>query len=180
MGEMFRPGRTERLRRLAARPQRHRATTQRDTLAWRRAAAALVFVLLASLAAIMTQSAIDSRAETAEWVLTQPHHSAELTYVRDRGKTQDYRASIKGVETAIDDGTVLDGLQVGDRIEYVTNPQDPGWIVAVGDPGDWDPDPLGDRIMAIVMAVLACVGSLLAAAKLVPEDLWRFQHLFGS
>lgn len=173
MEETYRPGRAERRRRLAARLAPRKPVVQRSTLGWRRAAAVGVLLVLMAVAGIMGEAARSSTAETADWVLTQPHQSAQLSYVRDRGKTHEYRIILDGAETPIDDDSALEGGHVGDAIQYVTAPDDPTWIVAVGEPGAWDPDPIGDRILTAVFRIMAGVASLLVGAKLLPEDLRR-------
>ena len=67
--------------------------------------------------------------------------------------------------------------EVGEDIEVVIDPTDPGVVFAVGTPESWDPDRTHDLFMFLLLPGLALFGTGWVAVKLIPEDLERLGRL---
>lgn len=170
----FRSGREERRRRLSERPSPAQRKAPRNSLPLRRTAAVLlplVFLLLAVLLAVGSQETFEHDAQLTR---SEPHLSAPLVEIQDCGRScTDYVLSTDGGVLTLSSSHALYDAELGDEIEYVVDPEDPEWTVAVGELADWEPDPAGDLLLLIVSIGVALWMSAWFINKLVPEDLKR-------
>lgn len=170
----FRPGREERRRRLSERPTPAQRKAPRDSLPLRRAAAVLlplVFLLLAVFFFIGSQESFEHAAQLTR---SEPHLSAPLVEIQDCGRScTDYVLSTDGGQLTLSNSNALYGAELGDEIEYVVDPEDPDWTVAVGEPADWEPDPSSDLLLLVISIGVALWMSAWSIRKLIPEDLKR-------
>ncbi len=98
--------------------------------------------------------------------------SAPLVDIRNcfRG-CSDYVISVDGEERILGNYGALYDPQIGDEIDYVVDPTDPQWSVAVGESEYWVPNPTEDRIILLVLLAMALGASVWTVYKLLPEDL---------
>ncbi|MFJ2618487.1 hypothetical protein [Glutamicibacter sp. NPDC087344] len=148
--------------------------SKRDTLPRRRAAAVALALALPLLAVGISSEAETSFAYDAHLVATESSASARLVEISGchRG-CSNYVLSKGGEEFPLDRYDALDDPQVGDEVDYVVDPQDPGRAVAVGYPEFWESDPDGNLLLRLVLMAMALGAAAWSAAKLVPEDLKR-------
>lgn len=66
---------------------------------------------------------------------------------------------------------VPDSWREGTSIQYVTDPDDPSHLIAVGEPSDWERPPLEDTLITVGVVLASLVAGGGIAMRIVPEDL---------
>lgn len=170
----YRPGREDRHRRLSARLSPPQKKAPLNTTPLRRAVAALLTLVFLLLAVLFSVGSKEATEYDAQLTRSEPHFSAPLTAIRNCGRAcTDYILSTDHGDITLGNADALHDTELGEDIEYVIDPNDPEWTIAVGEPDDWEPNPTGDIFILLIALVIALGISAWAIYKLVPEDIKR-------
>ena len=160
--------------------QRRRKPTW--SLGVRRGLAVVIVGLLVAIALLVDMAGKADFARAAELVRTQEQKAGVLIDVKYRGRNEtEYTINVNGHERELYYGHFIPDETPGSFVRYVVDPEVESRLIAVGDPEDWEENPLADAGLTLFVVTLALIGGGIIAARIVPEDfdsLW--QRLFSG